>query len=232
MPQVDAVILAGGRGTRLSSALPDVAKVLAPIRGRPFLDFVLAYLVGQGVRRIVVSVGHLREQVIERYRGYPSADVSFSPELQPLGTGGAVRLAMRQLQSDPFIALNGDSLCRVELEQLVRTHHAHAALATLTLVRPDSRNDVGNVRLDGRSRVVSFAEKSALREDGGENLVNAGVYAFSKSAFEGFEAASFSLERDVLPRLVELKACFGVLAADRLVDIGTPERYAEAQRQL
>jgi NDP-sugar pyrophosphorylase family protein len=230
---VDAVILAGGRGSRLSGALPGVAKVLAPVKGRPFLDYVLDFLVAQGVARIVVSVGHLQEQVVRRYHDFRSVPLRFSREDVPLGTGGAVRRALEQVRSDPFIALNGDSLCHVELQRLVALHAEHRAQATVVLARLDARSDVGNVWLNSESRVIAFAEKSA-GDTGktGERFMNAGIYAFRQSAFSDFSAVSFSLEHDLLPRLVESRGCYGLVAPGAIIDIGTPDRYAQAQSLL
>jgi NDP-sugar pyrophosphorylase family protein len=234
MPHVEAVVLAGGRGTRLSGALPGVAKVLAPVKGRPFLDYVLDYLVHQGARHIVLSVGHLREQVIDKYRDFVAATLHFSPELEPLGTGGAVRLALNLVASDPFIVVNGDSLCRVDLANLLLVHRRQSAQATVAVVRPDSRADVGNVWLNNDSLVLAFDEKSSSRPRVATagRFLNAGVYAFSKSAFAGFEAPCFSLEFDLLPKLVGDRRCYGVVTVGSLVDIGTPERLAYAQRDL
>lgn len=233
MAGVDAVILAGGRGTRLSGAVPGIAKVLAPVKGRPFLDYVLDFLVAQGVARIVVSVGHFQEQVVRTYQGLHFADLRFSCEDEPLGTGGAVRRAVTQVRSDPFLVLNGDSLCYVEIKSLLSLHAEHHAQATVVLARPDARSDVGSVWLDSGSRIVKFSEKRpGAAGRASERFANAGIYAFTQSVFSNWTATNFSLEHDVLPQLVANNACYGLVAPGTIVDIGTPERYAQAQSLL
>lgn len=224
------MILAGGYGTRLAPVLGNVAKGLAPIRGTPFLDLLLKYLIRHGISRVVFCVSHLREGVMKRYASWPSLQTAFSVEADPLGTGGALKHALDQVTSDRLFVLNGDSFCNVDLQALLQHHLQHVALATLSVASPAGRADIGSVKLGADSRVVSFREKAAQREGG--YLMNAGVYAIERSAFEEVLEGRCSLEQDLIPRWVKLGRCFALETKEEVIDIGTPERYARAQERL
>src|SRR5690349_21298843 len=108
---IDAAILCGGKGTRLQPVISDLPKGLAPVRGRALLDILVEDLVAQGLRRIILCVGHMKEQIISHFSGRRDADFLFSEETAPLGTGGAVKNAAEFIRSDPFLVMNGDSMC-------------------------------------------------------------------------------------------------------------------------
>jgi len=222
--------LAGGYGTRLANILGNLAKGLAPIRGKPFLDLLLEYLARHGISRVVFCVSHLREEVMERYARWPALQTAFSVEADPLGTGGALKHALSKVTSDRFFVLNGDSFCDVALQALLQHHLRHDALATLTVAPPAGREDIGSVMLGAESRVISFREKAAQGEGG--YLMNAGVYVFECSAFDEVPDSRSSLEQELIPRWVERGRCFGFETKAEVIDIGTPERYARAQERL
>jgi NDP-sugar pyrophosphorylase family protein len=205
---MDAVILCGGMGTRLQPVIPDRPKGLATIRGRPFLDILVDDLLAQGIRRFVLCVGHLKEQIIEHFGGRDDADFLFSVENAPLGTGGAIRNALHLIRSDPFLALNGDSFCRVDYAALLRFHREKAAM--LTVVAAPVRD----------------------RKDGG-NSINAGIYVIPRKTADAWRFEDpFSLEREVIPPLVAGRRCYGFAVDSEVIDIGTPERYSKAQRGI
>jgi phosphoheptose isomerase len=227
---LEAVILAGGKGTRLAEVVSDRPKPMAEVAGRPFLDWLLLSLRQQGVRRLVLSTGHLADR-LERHCGDGSQwdlEIVYSREEEPLGTAGAIRQALRYLAGDRFFVLNGDSFCPASLFSLFAQHARRDARATMWLAEMADCARYGQVELDG-SAVTAFREKEA---GAGPGLVNAGVYLFERDIFEPLPAGRpISLEREVLPELVR-KGLYGVRGAEPVLDIGTPESYREAQTIL
>lgn len=221
----DVLILCGGLGSRLQPIIPDRPKGLAPVGGKPFLDILVEDLLRQGVRRFVFCVGHLKEQIIERYRDRDDAEYLFSEEDVPLGTGGAIQHALPLARSNPFLVMNGDSLCPVELAKFCSFHHAKEATASFVLAQVGERYDGGVVCLDDSLKVEFFMEKSGARGRQG-CFINAGIYLMQHDSIEFLRGTPpFSLEYDVFPALVKSRPCFGFVVGSELVDIGTPERY-------
>ncbi len=226
---LDGVILCGGLGTRLRSAVPDRPKVLAEVGGRPFLEILLAELSRRGVRRFVLCAGFRSEALVaaagalERF-----GEIALSVEPMPLGTGGALRHALPQLRSDPFFALNGDSICPVALGEMLELHRRRAAEATLAVVPAAEGEGFGSVRLDAGGALASFDEKAPTPRGG---YHNAGVYLLSRALIEALPDAPLSLERDVFPTWVGRRA-YGYVHRGAFLDIGTPERFRAASALL
>lgn len=222
-----AVLLAGGLGTRLRSVVDDRPKVLAPIRGRPFLAYLLDQLAGAGVRQVVVCTGHLGQEVENTFGdGYGDLQLSYSQEASPLGTGGALRLARPLLHGDPVLVMNGDSFCEVDFPLMWAGHHSTGAEATLLLVSvPDTRR-YGWVRTDDHGEVAAFEEKGG---PGGPGRISGGIYLIGRRLIETIPAnGPVSLEREIFPNWIGhgLSAC---LSQGHFLDIGTPEAYAAAE---
>ena len=229
---VDALILCGGLGTRLTPVVPDRPKGLATVSGRPFLDLLTSELVREGFRKLILCVGHGGDQIIEHFRGRGDARFVFSVEDRSLGTGGAVRLALPRVTNAPFVVVNGDSFCRVRYAELLASHQRKAALATMVVTPPTERVDVGAVELAADQRLLSLNEKPA-EVDARRQLVNAGIYVIEPRLIESVpENLPCSLERDILPRAIDKGSCYGFRVEGPLVDIGTPERYQAAQSLL
>lgn len=225
---IDALILCGGLGTRLKPLIADRPKSLAEVGGTPLLDILVADLLQQGVHRIVFCVGHMKQQIIAHYRNRADAEFIFSAEEVPLGTGGAIRNALPLVQSDPVLVLNGDSLCRVDLAKFLAFHLESDASASLVLADPGERHDGGIVTVDAKRRILQFVEKPGGGAPPG-SFINAGVYLLQRhGATTGPERAKYSLETEVLPKLVAEKRCYGFPVASKVQDIGTPERYRQA----
>ena len=230
LAKVDVLILCGGIGSRLSSVNPDRPKGLAPVGGKPFLDILVEDLVQQGFQRIIFCVGHLKEQVIDRYKTRKDAKYFFSQEDIPLGTGGAVQNALPLIHSNPVLVMNGDSLCPVDYAKFYQFHLDKSAAASLVLAAQHGRCDGGAVSLDDAQQIQSFAEKSI--ETTNERFINAGIYLLQVDAIDlRRPAPTYSLEYDVFPALFRSRPCFGFLVSSELVDIGTPERYLKANRE-
>jgi D-glycero-alpha-D-manno-heptose 1-phosphate guanylyltransferase len=221
----EALILAGGKGTRLQELVSDRPKPMAEVAGRPFLEWLVLALRRQGVSRVVFSTGH-QGAVIERHfqGGIPGVEVACVREAEPLGTGGGARHALSAVWSSRVLVLNGDSYCAVDVTHLESVHERRCARATMWLSKVDDCRRFGRVVLGPADAVTSFEEKSVS----GPGLVNAGVYLFERSVLESIAAGPASLERDVLPALVGRGLC-GVVGAGPLLDIGTPESYRAAQ---
>lgn len=228
--QIDeAIVLVGGLGTRLRPVVQDVPKPLAPVAGRPFLAWVLDRLAAAGLRRTILATGYLGEMV-ECTIGaqWNGMDMAYSVEPEPLGTGGAVRLAARRLQGDGAHVLNGDTFVAYAPAALEAAMQARAAIAAIALARVDDVGRYGAVEvIDGR--VVAFREKGQH----GPGLINAGCYCLSSSALDGMPARdAFSLERDWLPGLAAAGRVAAFDDTRNFIDIGVPEDYARAQRQF
>jgi NDP-sugar pyrophosphorylase family protein len=223
-----AVLLVGGKGTRLQSVLPSTPKPLARVGNMPFLELLVLQLRSQGVRRIVMCTGHLADQIEAEFGDGQKWDVAieYSVETRPLGTAGAVKLAERHLEQDSdFLVMNGDSFLEVDFLALMRFHRAHGGLISMAVRRVADAARYGSVQLDAQNRVVGFSEKNC---DSAPGLINGGVYIFSQAILESIPQGPASLERDIFPSSLES----GVYAFEQhgmFIDIGTPEDYARAQ---
>ncbi len=222
--ECDVIILCGGLGTRLQSVVQDRPKPMAEIHGRPFVSLIVEHFLRHGARRFIFSTGHRGEMIEEwfgRHRGV--YDTMFIRDPSPLGTGGALALAMTLVRSNPILVLNGDSLCEIDPERLLRFHALKRARATIAVTQSDEREDTGAVVLGEDDRVLSMVEKPRTRVRG---YHNAGIYVFDRAIESLFLGNSpWSLERVLLPQLVT-QGFYGFVTASSLYDIGTPERLA------
>ena len=231
LAETTALVLAGGLGTRLRESVSDRPKVLAEVLGRPFLAFLLDQLVDAGVRRIVLCTGYMGE-LVERAFGseYRGAELAYSLEASPLGTGGALQLALPLLASDPVLVLNGDSYCDVDLRALKLWQVESGARNVLTLTRVEDTSRFGRVELDDERRLTSFLEKGDAE---GPGLINAGVYLLGRELLESIPDATaggpVSLERDILSAWIA-RGLHGFPTQGRFLDIGTPRSYTAAER--
>lgn len=228
MPRAEeAIVLAGGLGTRLRSVVTDLPKPLASVAGRPFLAYLLDQLAAGGLRRVILATGYMAEKIEQTIgKRWAGMDILYSKESEPLGTGGAIRLAAMLLQGDGVHLANGDTFLRydpVALEQVVR--RAGAALG-IALAKVDDVSRYGAVEVaDGR--VVAFREKGGR----GPGLINAGSYFLTAAGIAGLpdEDGAYSFENRVLLP----SALSGQLAAfddtGDFIDIGVPDDYARAQ---
>jgi D-glycero-D-manno-heptose 1,7-bisphosphate phosphatase len=224
-----AVILAGGRGTRLGELTRSTPKPLLQVGGRPLLDYVVWNLKRHGVRRLLLSVGYLAEQFQSWYRDGSGhgVEVEYAVELEPLGTGGALLAALPRLDRR-FLALNGDTLFDVNYPDLDKLCHERDALAGLALRQVADTDRYGGVELDALDRVKRFREKSAA----GPGLVNGGVYVLSRPALDRFTKSPCSLENDVFPALAADGKLVGKACQGYFLDMGLPESYREAQERV
>jgi D-glycero-alpha-D-manno-heptose 1-phosphate guanylyltransferase len=226
--EVKALLLVGGLGTRLRSAVSSLPKAMASVGKRPFLELLVRQLGRQGIRHLVMCTGYLAEQIQNTFRDGSDfgTEIEYSRETVQLGTAGALKLAQRYVQDEPeFLVLNGDSFLDVDFGELIDFHRKHDSLATMTVVPVENASRYGTLQMGADGRVSKFVEKTGESKPG---IINAGVYVFSSAVFRLIPEGPASLERDIIPRLVEL----GVYAVEQqgiFIDIGTPEDYVRAK---
>jgi mannose-1-phosphate guanylyltransferase len=230
LAQIDLAILAGGLGTRLRPVLADRPKILAPIEGRPFIEYMFRWLASFGASKVVLCLGHLAEKVIEHIETTPPPfDVRVSVETEPAGTAGALRLARRFLTSDPVLVLNGDSFVNVDMRTALAFHRARMPAGTIICTEVEDASRFGKVEVDAEGRILNFAEKTPTS---GPGLINGGIYIFSAGFLDEIcDSGARSLEHDILAkqpsgRLLAYAGRF------RFVDIGLPEALRSASRSL
>jgi len=243
-PRIDtAIVLAGGLGTRLRAAVPDLPKPLAPVAGRPFLEHLLDYWIAQGIRRFVLSVGYkaaaIRAALGDRYRGAP---ITYAEESTPLGTGGGLLLAARGLGDAraPLLVCNGDTWFAVPLAGLADTHRRQAADWTFALFRTREKGRYLGMTIAADGTIPALGTRAGDGDGGsdGEHLANGGVYLVSPDALRRLAAARAvdapaSLENDLLPALLAAggRLC-GFPCDGTFIDIGLPEDYRRAAGML
>ena len=225
-----AVILAGGLGTRLRDAVSDLPKAMAPVAGKPFLSYVIDYLRMQGVAHFVFSLG-FKAGVIQQYlkEKYPTLNYETVVEDEPLGTGGAIRLALQKVKSNDVLIANGDTLFKIDAEKLRQQHHRNNAECTLALKPMKNFNRYGVVEVDNNGKIISFKEKQFYQE----GLINGGVYLLNKEQFftRSFPQ-KFSFEKDYLEAFCSEGKFYGAVQDGYFIDIGIPADYEKAQEDL
>lgn len=221
----EAVVLVGGLGTRLRGVVSDVPKALAPIAGRPFLDWLLDDLLSHGVTRAILATGYGSEAIESRYAsGHGGMVIVISREEQPLGTGGAIRLGCTHARTEQVLVVNGDTFTGWRPEPLLETAMAESLPITVGLKQLSSPDRYGTVTLESR-RITAFHEKRPLAE----GLVNAGLYLIAHRSMPWPDHERFSFEHDVLAPACERGLLAGVVLDGPFIDIGVPAAFAEAQ---
>ena len=222
----EAIVLAGGMGTRLRPVVSDVPKPLAPVAGRPFLAWLLDRLAAQGMRRVVLATGYLSEQVEAAIGSrWAGMEIAYSVEQTPLGTGGAVRQALAGLQGDAVHVLNGDTWLDYAPAALEAAALAAATPIAIALARVEDVGRYGAVQLQG-CHAVGFHEKGAA----GPGWINAGCYFLAADALQALPAQqAFSFEREVLQPRAAAHEVAALLETRGFIDIGVPEDYARSQ---
>ena len=222
---MEAVVLAGGFGTRLRTVVADVPKPMAPVGGRPFLEYVLGGLAGKGVKRAVLSVGYLHEKIVAHFGDrFGSMALDYAIETEPLGTGGAIAAALLKCSSDPVLVLNGDTYFDLEVQALAahwQRHHAPVIVAR----EVDDVSRYGQLDVAG-GQVRRFVEKGGS----GPGLINAGAYLLPRDIFGATPPrAPFSIEADFLVTYVQGHRTDAFVTRGEFIDIGIPEDFERAQ---
>jgi NDP-sugar pyrophosphorylase family protein len=219
----DVLLLCGGLGTRLGEAAGGRPKPMVLAGDKPFLELLVDWAAGQGFSRFIFCSGHKAHMIRDHFRSSPGREYLHSVEKEPLGTGGALKLAAPLRRSRAAVVLNGDSFCDVDLGVLVK--EARRGVAAMALVKPSGRLDGGFAAVAGDGRITGFAEKDPK----GGPWINAGALALGQAVCDAIADGFCSLEREVLPRLLD-RGVYGLRTNAPLYDIGTPERLAAFRR--
>ncbi|MGR5134596.1 nucleotidyltransferase family protein [Vibrio alfacsensis] len=229
MDSITAIILCGGQGTRLRSISGQLPKPMVSVAERPFLEYILDYLIGQGVKNAVLAVSYQKDVIIEHFGSkYRSLDIAYSVESSPLGTGGAIKYAMEHLchlTDQLTLVINGDTLVEYDLTDMYAKSTINNADLVMSLISVEDTSRYGRVNVrDGR--ITDFEEKKS----GHLGLINAGAYLFhSRLCNELPPQSSFSFEREFLDNVIHTHNVLPSISDGYFIDIGVPEDYRKAQ---
>lgn len=224
----EAIILAGGFGTRLRKVVSDVPKPMAPMddKGTPFLALVMHQLAKQGIARVILSVGYMAE-VVRQYFGdsFEGMPIEYVLEDSPLGTGGAVKKALAICRNDSVFVLNGDTFLDVPLAEIKQLHERSAADFTIAAREMFDFDRYGALELSKDNRVLLFGEKKKCEH----GYINGGVYCINVSILKDMPSGEFSLEQDYLSNNIDVIKVQAYKTDGYFVDIGIPEDYQQAR---
>jgi D-glycero-alpha-D-manno-heptose 1-phosphate guanylyltransferase len=234
----EAIVLAGGLGTRLRGTVPDLPKCLAPVNGRPFIAYLTDYFRGEGIEKFIFALGYKHSFFVDFFRSdFPDGGYEVSLEDAPLGTGGAIRQACGLAMEKTVLILNGDTFFRIGLEALTAFHEQRQSDCSLCLKPMRDFDRFGVVELNGEGRVNRFREKQYYPE----GLINGGVYALDRAAFmrEAWPTV-FSFEKDYLEKSTGTekdrpgpnRRLFGLVQDSYFIDIGIPDDYRRVQEEF
>lgn len=223
----EAIVLAGGLGTRLQHVLPDIPKCMAPINGKPFLNFVLDFLENQKIDKVILSVGYRKDHIINYFgSSYRSLKIDYSIENEPLGTGGAIKQALDYCTSKFAFIVNGDTYFKPDLAAMSNHHKKAEADITIAVKHLTDSSRYGLVVADQNSKIVEFREKDNLS---GSGWINGGIYLIRKAVFDSFQQQKFSIENDIFKVSCDNLNLRAFQTDAFFLDIGIPEDYARAQ---
>ena len=219
---MEAIILAGGKGTRLKDVVRDIPKPMAPIHGKPFLEYLVIQLARWNIRDIVLSVGYKYEIIQDYFKDGKrwNATIRYSVEDSPLGTGGAIRESARLIDDDNFLVMNGDSYFDLDFDIFRTFHLSKKSSLSLALAARDDTDRYGRVTVDNSGKVIGFQEKSSDNP----GLINSGIYFFSRNMLSIFPPGNVSLEQNTLPQLIG-KGLYAMAINAFFIDIGIPNDY-------
>ena len=233
---IDTVVLAGGLGTRMQDTLGDTPKLLAPIGGTPFLDYIINRLKLFGARRVILGLGHLADTVVDYLETQPpdgiftGIDIVTMIEPEPMGTAGALRFLASEINTDPVLVMNGDSFFDSDLCDFVQAHEKSGMIVSILCAQVEDTAQYGRVSISPEGQLESFLEKDP--DQGGAGIINAGVYLFSDGMMKRVVAMEGpSLETDVFEALPS-GTLNAVESTGTFIDIGTPGDLARAANVL
>ena len=227
----EAIILAGGFGTRLQGVVKDLPKPMAPVNGRPFLTYILDYLIDYEYERVVLSVGYLYEKIVDYFgKKYKALEIDYAVEEEPLGTGGGILFAMSKCTSDNVLVINGDTMFKVDLTAFERFHQEKNGMLSIVLREVEDVSRYGSVNIGENGIITLFSEKQT---SSGSGFINGGVYLINRKIFKKYpQPQKFSFEKDLMTKYYT-QECFYAMPSDGyFIDIGIPEDYSRAQQEL
>jgi len=224
-----AVILAGGYGTRLRPLTVNTSKAMIPLVNKPVIDYILDYLVGYGLKEIVITTNYLREQTMNHLSRRKDLKLSYPEEPSPLGTAGSVKNAEI---TDTMVIIQGDNITEIDMGKLIAFHKAHEGLVTIALLPVPNPSLYGIVEIEATSRIKNFKEKPAP-DACFSNLANTGLYIIEPEAMDYVpEGRAFDFAKDLFPILVAKKEVYGCVVDGFWTDVGNLNGYMEATRWI
>ena len=233
----EAIVLSGGLGTRLRSVIPDLPKCMAPVNGKPFISYVIEHLHQYGINKFILSLGYKHELMIDYIESFRNKflthhsplTIRYSIEEEPLGTGGAIKLGCSLAKERNVLVANGDTLFKINVTKLADFHQHQDAHCTLCLKSMKHFSRYGVVELNTDGSIKDFREKQYYDE----GLINGGIYALNANKFlEEDLPEKFSFEKDYLEKFYRNRRLYGLIQDEYFIDIGIPEDYERAQREL
>ncbi len=227
----EAILLAGGLGTRLQKIVPCLPKPLAPVNGRPFIEYLMDFLIRNNIRKFILSVGYKQEEFASHFANdYKGCQIIFSVENEPLGTGGGISKALDFAESEDVLVINADTLFRINISSFYSFHNKNNFEFSIALRQMEDVSRYGSVEIDNDNRVVGFTEKNSKT---GSGYINGGVYLIKKDFLKKMNLPSkFSLEKDCLEKYFNSMKIGGFPSIGYFLDIGIPEDYEKAQYEL
>lgn len=231
MRPLEVIILAGGLGTRLRTAIGETPKLLAPIGGIPFIEYLLHRLSAQGTYQYIFSLGYGKEEIKSYLSGFKSdQDIRIVEEEEPLGTGGAIKKALSVINGEQVLILNGDTLADLHIESFLNFHQQHQAECSIALRNVEQTTRYGQVVINDQGLILRFMEKEQSAYSG---LINTGAYLLDCSRFRKREPKDrFSFEKDYLSPLAGDAPFYGYIQEGFFMDIGTPEDFLRSQHEI
>ena len=227
----EAIVLAGGLGTRLRRVVKNVPKPMAEdVSGKPFLQYILDYLSNFGLKKVILAVGY-RYEVVLKYFGkkYKNLSLIYSIEDEPLGTGGAIKKSLSLVSENDVLVLNGDTFFKIDFLKFFEFHKTKKADLSIALKPMENFDRYGTVKIDKQNRIIGFKEKEFKKY----GLINGGVYLFKKEIFRNINLSEkFSFEKDFLEKFYKKLNFLGLPFDDYFIDIGIPEDYERAKKEL
>lgn len=222
---MEAIILAGGFGTRLQTVVKDVPKPMAPINEKPFLEYIFSYLNKYDVKHVILSVGYKKE-IIQNYfkKEFNNIKISYSNEDEPLGTGGAIKKALTYAVGNEILVLNGDTFFDISLDELnIKFKNENKVLIALKEMNNIQR--YGSIEINEKAIITNFKEKQFFNKA----FINGGIYVLKKDIFDRYDKDIFSFENFLENNFKDLNAKGIVFNDSYFIDIGIPEDYEKAQ---
>lgn len=227
---MEAIVLAGGAGTRLKSVVHDVPKPMAPVAGKPFLDYILSWCLSQNVSRVIISAGYMHNVIIDNYGGkWGSMTIDYAVEDTPLGTGGGIKLALGKASQKDVFVINGDTWFPVSLGEMKKFHQEKESACTIAVAYVNDVSRYGTVKYDDSMLINAFIEKGL----GDSHYINGGIYCLNrKFFFENTDSTVFSFEKEFLEKLVNKNGFYAYPSGEHFIDIGVPDDYFRAEKIL
>jgi len=223
----EAIVLAGGLGSRLQNVLPGIPKCMAPVNGKPFLTYVLDYLIDQEINKVILSVGYRNDQIVNYFgANYKNLSIEYAIENEPLGTGGAIKLALDYCTQNDVIVLNGDTYFIPGLKEIEEIHFQTKANITIAVKEMSETGRYGLILTDKDGRITDFWEKDPNTESG---WINGGIYLINRRVFDSITEQKFSLENDVFKKSCSKFKMQAYQTDSFFLDMGIPEDYINAQ---